>query len=136
MSERPVYRYIPPNLSDTGGVFGGMFKMRNLIEAGVCIAIAVVISKIIGLFAPFIASASIGFVIGLLLALVAVVGVGGEPLSVFILNVITYKKTKGYFPIEMPMPLMEEEAEPDNNGTSKLDLILEGLIYGKKKNKD
>lgn len=30
---------IPPNFIDAGTVFGGMFKLRNVIEAGVIVAV-------------------------------------------------------------------------------------------------
>lgn len=33
-NERDIY-VIPPNFVDTGTFFGGMFKARNVIEAGI-----------------------------------------------------------------------------------------------------
>ncbi len=73
---------IPPNFIEGGTLFGGMFKMRNVIEAGI-IAFAVgmpVFSIDISLTARMI----ILCLTALPLGLFALMGVNGEPLSSYI----------------------------------------------------
>ena len=74
---------IPPNFIEGGTLFGGMFKIRNVIEAGI-IAFAVgmpVFSIDISLTARII----ILCLTALPLGLFALMGVNGEPLSSYII---------------------------------------------------
>lgn len=75
---------IPPNFIEGGTLFGGMFKIRNVIEAGI-IAFAVgmpVFSIDISLTARII----ILCLTALPLGLFALMGVNGEPLSAYIIS--------------------------------------------------
>lgn len=141
MNDRPTNAYIPPNLSDAGGIMGGMLKMRNLIEAGICIGIAVLVGKLVSIVVPSVITMVVFVVIGAIVALVAVVGVQGEPLSILFLNVINYRRVSGYCQIRMPMPMEVEEAkakerkeeEMKGGEMSKFDSILINLLNGTKK---
>lgn len=83
---------IPPNFVDTGTFFGGMFKARNVIEAG----ILVVATGVPVLFLPFSLTARIIVLCltTLPLALVALIGISGESLSSFLFIFIKYLKNR------------------------------------------
>ena len=75
---------IPPNFVDTGTFFGGMFKARNVIEAGI---LAAGTGVPVFLFLP--AGLTVRIIVlcltSLPLALVALIGISGESLSSFLL---------------------------------------------------
>ncbi len=79
--ERDVYR-IPENFVDTGTVMGGMFQLRNVIEAGAIAAVCILpLFKVsISLTAKII----VACVTALPLGLLALIGINGESLSSFI----------------------------------------------------
>lgn len=82
--ESPNTYYIPPNFIDTGTVMGGMFKLRNVIEAGV-LAGAIILPlfrSTLGMKAKIIVACVTALPVGIL----ALVGIDGESLSSFILN--------------------------------------------------
>lgn len=89
--ERDVYR-IPENFVDTGTVMGGMFKLRNVIEAGAIAAVFILpLFKInISLTAKIIISCLTALPLGLL----ALIGVNGESLSAFILGFFKFLQNK------------------------------------------
>lgn len=75
---------IPPNFIDTGTFFGGMFKARNTIEAGIILlAVGLPVLKL-----PFALTTRIIVLCltALPLGLLALIGVSGESLSSFIVN--------------------------------------------------
>lgn len=75
--DRDTY-IIPPNFIESGTFFGGMFKARNVIEAGIlAFAIGVPVFSLLplGLTARIIALC----LTALPAALVALIGVSGEP---------------------------------------------------------
>ena len=83
---------IPPNFIDTGTIFGGMFKLRNAIEA---LAIALVFG--LPLFmTPFTLTTKIIIMCltALPLTIFALVGISGESLSSFILNYHKYRQNR------------------------------------------
>lgn len=84
---------IPPNFIDTGTFFGGMFKARNVIEAGI---LAAVTGLPIFLFLPFSLTARIIVLCltALPLALFALIGVSGESLSSFLVIFLKYIKNR------------------------------------------
>lgn len=90
--QRDTY-IIPPNFIDDGGtLFGGMFKTRNVIEAGI-LALAIglpVISLSISLRTRII----ILCLTALPLALFALIGVSGSSLFSFILTFIRYLRNR------------------------------------------
>ena len=85
--EIDVY-YIPANFIDTGTVFGGMLKLRNVIEAGVILTVIgfPIIKLNISVTAKIITAC---FTV-LPLSLLALIGVSGESLSSFIVNFIKF----------------------------------------------
>ena len=85
--ELDVY-VIPPNFIESGKLFGGMFKLRNAIEAGVLAGgCGMLVFKIpVSLTTKII----ILCVISLPLAIFGLMGVDGESLSEFIINVFKF----------------------------------------------
>ena len=84
---------IPPNFIDTGTFFGGMFKARNVIEAGI---LAAVTGLPVFLFLPFSLTARIIVLCltSLPLALFALIGISGESLSSFLVIFLKYIKNR------------------------------------------
>ena len=84
---------IPPNFVDTGTFFGGMFKARNVIEAGI---LAAVIGIPVFALLPFGLTAKIIVLCltALPLALLALVGISGESLSSFLVIFLKYLKNR------------------------------------------
>ena len=74
--------YIPPNFIEGGTLFGGMFKFRNVIEAGI---LAVAVGAPVFMFEL---SLTVKIIIlcltALPAALLALIGISGESLSAFI----------------------------------------------------
>lgn len=91
IEERDVYR-IPENFVDTGTVMGGMFKLRNVIEAGAIAAVFILpLFKVnISLTAKIIIACLTALPLGLL----ALIGVNGESLSAFILGFFKFLQNK------------------------------------------
>ena len=89
--ERDVYR-IPENFVDTGTVMGGMFQLRNVIEAGAIAAVCILpLFKVsISLTAKII----IACVTALPLGLLALIGINGESLSSFIAGFFRFLHNK------------------------------------------
>ena len=80
--ERDVY-IIPPNFIDTGTFFGGLFKARNVIEAGI-LATAVGFPVLFSLPYSLTTRVIILCLTALPLAMVALIGIDGESLSSFL----------------------------------------------------
>ena len=78
IEERDVYR-IPENFVDTGTVMGGMFKLRNVIEAGTIAAVFILPLFKIGI--SLTAKIIIACLTALPLGLLALIGVNGESLT-------------------------------------------------------
>ena len=80
---------IPPNFVDTGTFFGGLFKARNVIEAGI-LGIAAGLPVLLCL--PFRLTTRIVILCltALPLMLVALIGISGESLSAFLLFFLKY----------------------------------------------
>lgn len=144
MDNDPTNAYIPPNLSETGGVFGGMFQLRNLVEGGIFLGLFILLGKMVTTFLiPSMYVTIAFFLIGAMIGIIAVIGVGGEPLSIFCLNVIIYRKVSGYCQIRMPIPEnvkgadgMDDAAQEDEEqGKGLLDRMLYKLFAPKTKKK-
>ncbi|MBO5420051.1 MAG: hypothetical protein J6A22_08215 [Bacteroidales bacterium] len=89
--ERDVYR-IPENFVDTGTVMGGMFKLRNVLEAG---AIAAVFNlPLFKINISLTAKIIIACLTALPLGLLALIGVNGESLTSFILGFFKFLQNK------------------------------------------
>lgn len=90
--ERDTY-IIPPNFIDTGTFFGGLFKARNVIEAGIlasAIGLPVLLCLPLGLTARIV----ILCLTALPAALVALIGISGESLSSFLFIFVKYLRNR------------------------------------------
>ena len=84
---------IPPNFIETGTFFGGMFRARNVIEAGI---LALAIGPPVFLCLPFGLTARIIALCltALPVALVALIGISGESLSQFLITFLKYLRNR------------------------------------------
>ena len=89
--ERDVYR-IPENFVDTGTVMGGMFQLRNVIEAGTIAAVCILPLFKVGI--SLTAKIIIACVTALPLGLLALIGINGESLSSFIAGFFRFLHNK------------------------------------------
>jgi len=89
--ERDSY-VIPPNFIEGGTLLGGMFKTRNVIEAGI---LAVLVGgPVIGLNLSLTTRIIILCLTALPLVLVALIGISGSSLSAFILQFFSYLRNR------------------------------------------
>ena len=89
--ERDTY-VIPPNFIEGGTLLGGMFKTRNVIEAGI---LALLVGfPIIGLGLSLTVRIIILCLTALPLVLVALIGISGMSLSAFTLQFISYLRNR------------------------------------------
>jgi hypothetical protein len=89
--ERDTY-VIPPNFIEGGTLLGGMFKTRNVIEAGIlvlCIGLPV-----LGLGCTLTTRIIILCLTALPLGLLALIGISGMSLSSFILQFLSYLRNR------------------------------------------
>lgn len=84
--------YIPPNFIEGGTLFGGMFKTRNVVEAGI-VAAAVGI-PVLSLDLTLTIRIIILCVTALPLGLFALIGFSGECLSSFVAGIIKYLRNR------------------------------------------
>ncbi|MDR1630772.1 MAG: ATP-binding protein [Oscillospiraceae bacterium] len=103
---------IPPNFIESGSIFGGMFKLRNALEAG---AVALLTG-----FPIFGLSLALNIKIILLCltalpgALLALIGINGESLSSFILNFFRFLFNRRI--IREAIPEKEEDLTSPEDG--------------------
>nr|WP_326184408.1 ATP-binding protein [uncultured Oscillibacter sp.] len=89
--ERDFY-VIPPNFIEGGTLLGGMFKTRNVIEAGV---LAVLVGgPVVGLDLSLTTRIIILCLTALPLVLVALIGISGSSLSAFVLQFFSYLRNR------------------------------------------
>lgn len=89
--ELDVY-VIPPNFIEGGKLFGGMFKMRNAIEAGILAGGSG--AFILKLPASLTAKIIILCIVSLPLVIFGLIGVNGESLSEFVINVFRFLRNR------------------------------------------
>ncbi|OUO16217.1 PrgI family protein [Flavonifractor sp. An4] len=84
---------IPPNFIETGTFFGGMFRARNVIEAGILVF---AIGAPVFLFLPFGLTTRIIILCltALPVGLVALIGISGESLSQFLVTFLKYLRNR------------------------------------------
>lgn len=109
--ENDVY-IIPPNFIETGSLFGGTIKLRNALEA-------LLFSLLIGIpvfYLPFTLTTRIIIACLTVLpaALFAIIGIGGESLSSFVINFFIYLKNRRIIGLK-------EEIESAENAAVKAD---------------
>ena len=90
--EAPDTYVIPPNFIDTGTIFGGMFKLRNAIEAGLLAAASGL--PFLRLQASLTTKIILLCLTALPLGLIALIGVSGESLSSFIMNFFRFVRNR------------------------------------------
>ena len=83
---------IPPNFIEGSTLFGGMFKIRNVIEAGVLAAAVGV--PVFSLDLSLTVRIIILCLTALPLALFALMGIAGEPLSSYIIAFFKWLKNR------------------------------------------
>ena len=104
MEDRPTYSYIPKNLNNTGGLFGGAVDTRRLIEGLIGAGIAFIIYKIGSEYIHGTTFLYICAILGLILFAAGMYGGNGEPLSAFLLNFISYENRRIFVTLRPPMP--------------------------------
>ena len=116
--ENDVY-IIPPNFIETGTIFGGTIKFRNAAEA-------LILSLLIGipvfhLPVTLTTRIIIACLTVLPAALFAIIGIGGESLSSFVLNFFVYLKNRRIVGIseEADAPASEKPPKKSNASAKK-----------------
>lgn len=119
--------YIPRNLGN-GTIWDGKIKIRNLAEAAAVGLIIYLLSKLLQLFLPDLIAIGIRLILWVIFCFIAVVGVNGEPLSVFILNVINYSNTRTYVTLQPPQREGAYLGKEKKKG--KLEALLDSVMTG------
>lgn len=89
--ELDVY-VIPPNFIENGKIFGGMFKLRNAVEAGLLAGVSTFLVWKIG--ASLTTKIIILCVTALPLGIFGLIGIEGESLTEFVINVFRFIKNR------------------------------------------
>ena len=132
MDNRPVNAYIPPNLSSNGGIAGGMFDLRKIIEAIIGVVFSVIMFLLLKELLPLKVAGYIALAIAVPLGGVGLIGIGGEPFSVFIFNLFNYEQRRIFVTLRPPMPVAgrkhpaAEEGDDEAIGENKLVRLLRG----------
>lgn len=98
---------IPPNFIDSGTFFGGMFKARNAIEAGVLFLVVSI--PVFSLGMPLTTKIIILCLTALPLALFALIGVSGESLSSFVFIFFRYLKNRRIVGVQADKESMQKK---------------------------
>ena len=108
---------IPPNFIETGTFFGGMFRARNVIEAGILVF---AIGAPVFLFLPFGLTTRIIILCltALPVGLVALIGISGESLSQFLVIFLKYLRNRRVVGGDGVQP--EEKAAPSKSAGKHL----------------
>lgn len=113
--ERVMAKHIiPVNISADGNLFGGAIKKRNAIEAAGILLIGVAILKFILFALPFIIKACVYFLISIVPAVLALIGIGDQSMLEWISNTRSYRKGKDVIPFLIPTQEEEEEEYTDD----------------------
>lgn len=134
--ERDVY-FIPQNFVDTGKIMGGMFKLRNAIEA---IVLAVVSALPIIIWAPvnLTMKAALLCMIPLPLGLLGLIGIGENSLTEWLVNAFLFLKNRRVLYKyqdtgcqEIKDKRLEQQTEKRSTEKQKPGVIKRLLISGK-----
>ena len=122
--------YIPPNFIEGSTLFGGMFKIRNVVESGI-------IASLIGI--PVLSlnlSLTVRIIIlcltALPLALFALIGFSGECLSSFLSGIFKFLKNRRVISAEQEGRKTKAPASPYLNPVAAylpIEKIQNGIIY-------
>ena len=102
---------IPPNFIGTSTFLGGMFKVRNVIEAGI-LAVVIGVPVIFWIPVGVTAKVIILCLTALPAALFALMGIGGESLSSFLVIFVKYLKNRRVVSDEPPVNLKQKTSDP------------------------
>ena len=101
----PRKAFVTPNPSQAGGIFNGLVKPRNFIEA---VVIALILFLIVYKGMTKLLPGTICIVVGTVLILpafmLALIGIHGVPLTTWLSDQIIFEMTKCYVTIKMPLP--------------------------------
>jgi len=127
---------IPPNFIEGGTLFGGMFPIRNALEAGI-IALAVGI-PVFSIDISITARIILLCLTALPLGLFALIGINGEPLSSYIVAFFRWLRNRRVIdraePIKKKAPRRRTEESPFLNPVAEylpIEKIDNGIIYTK-----
>ena len=126
MEDRPVYAYIPPNLNSNGGIMGGMLDTRRVIEGIIGAGIAAVIYLFLKPIVPGTILFYVCLGIGTPLLIAGLLGVNGEPFSVFLFNIANYEQRRIFVTLRPPMPELnkkQKKDEPSEAGNKLMSLL-------------
>ena len=90
--ERDIF-LIPPNFLNEGSLFGGMLKLRNTLEA-VVLVVGVTIPILKITVFSFTAKTIFLCLTALPIGIFALIGIGGESLTAFLLNFICFLRNR------------------------------------------
>lgn len=137
---------IPPNFIEGGTMFGGMFKFRNVIEAGILAVLTGV--PIFSMHASITVRIIVLCLTALPLALFALIGISGEPLSSYIFAFFKWLKNRRVIgkaedpkkkadKKEKKQPAKKEERKPENESmlSEIVGVIRKRSAAGKEKTK-
>lgn len=135
-NEHETY-YIPPNFIEGSTLFGGMFKLRNVIEAGI---IAVLIGlPIFSLDLSLTVRIIVLCLTALPLALVALIGISGECLSSFILSFFKFVfnrrvigRTENKKPVKTAKKKLQKES-PTSSDSTEVSMLSEIIAVIRKR---
>lgn len=137
---------IPPNFIEGGTMFGGMFKFRNVIEAGILAVLTGV--PIFSMHASITVRIIVLCLTALPLALFALIGISGEPLSSYIFAFFKWLKNRRVVgKAEAPKKkadkkekrqlIKKEEHKPENESMlSEIVGVIRKRSAGKEKTKE
>lgn len=131
--------YIPRNLGG-GTLWDGRLKKRNAVEAVIVCVIVYLITKLLELFLPYLIVISIRLILWVLLGGLALNGAYGEPLSLYILNIINYSNSRTYVTLKPPQRKIQKEEKkaqkPEKKKLSDRILTKGQKKHGKKKSEE
>lgn len=98
---QPSIYHNPQNFDEAGGILGGLIKTPNAIEAAV-ICIALYYTEFIFLFFWPMARLVVGLVTIIPIGFIALAGIRGQRLSMFLLSVYNFYKRKRQVVFKLP----------------------------------
>ena len=111
--------FIPVNFIDESKVFNGMINRRNAIEGGILFGVvAFILWRVLNM--PLTTKISIVLFISLPVGMIGVLGIGGDPLSTFLMHFRAWRKTRG-------LMLYNNETRALRDAPVKLMMEEEGL---------
>lgn len=107
MASREV---LPPNIDNDGRIVGGMFRQKNIIEAGIAVFLIFIFQKIFLFAVPSLIKYVIILAIGLPSVLICVIGIGDLSVSEWFMDRKSFKKSKNIYPFRIPTKKTEKKS--------------------------